>query len=133
MASNLATSYQGGRLVQENRMYEVGSRKVVRYLEERGVGEDVVYIPTRLAVCLPSGDHPQPPNGGNMEATKKGGTCGIGFSSNCTRPFIHHLHIHTYVCKYTVYVQYMYTFSTLMKEPSGTKEDSKLRNVSDLL
>ena len=37
-------------------MYEVG-----RCFEGRGVGEDVVYIPTRLAlvvVCLPSGDHP---------------------------------------------------------------------------
>ena len=35
-------------------MYEVG-----RYFEGRGVGEDVVYIPTRLAVlCVPSGDHP---------------------------------------------------------------------------
>ena len=74
-------------------MYEVGNKKVCRYLEGRGVGEDVVYIPTRLAVCLPggggggrgegggvsedvvyiptrlavcvpSGGHPQPPNGG---------------------------------------------------------------------
>ena len=41
---------------------------------------------------------------------------------------------HSYTPYIYNYANTVYTsFNTLMKESSGTKEDSKLRNVSDLL